>query len=309
MNCKIEMPNGLKMECNEGVEKLFNLLKNMNDFGLLPKDEKKEPTVSVKVDVENIEKVKSELERIKSEHEKLIQENNMLKTENEDLKTQILGIQQDTSDIDYLQGEIERLEKENNKLVNENVELNNKIKELENKLSEQPKIYVESRYVPDQHIHEVKEEKINPLNVAKNIIPDNYNSPSGNLLKNISKSINNDKVIEQPSDNKVDFNPNNAKDLAWLQNQLGASVQNNKSEETPIQPIDNREMIDGYYIERNSNGQIVKINNIDLTTSEIMGLQYKITTVPKIMENKKLIEENDKANASMASGWGEQYGD
>lgn len=284
MNCKIEMPNGVKMECNEGVEKLFNLYKNLADFGLLPKDEKKEPTVSVKVDVENLEKVKYELDKIKSEHERLIQENNMLKVENEDLKTQLLGIQQDTSDIDYLTGEVEKLENQNKKLVNENVELNNKIKELENKLSEQPKEYVESRYNPEEHIHDIKEEKVNPLEIPKPEIE------QSNEEKN----------------NQNDFNPNNSKDLAWLQNQLGAKVEDNKSkEEVNKQPIeDNREMVDGYHVERNQQGQIVKINDIDLGASEIMGLQYKITTVSKIMENKKLIEENNKQNA-MASGWGE----
>lgn len=267
MNCKLEMPNGVKMECNEGVEKLFNLYKNLNDFGLITKSAT--PSERVVGDSTIQEELKKYMERCK----KLTDENALLKGENENLTTQLLGIQNDTTDLDFLHGEVERLEK---------VESDLKAK-LQTQKEDYEKEIDKLKKQRDDLVKQNEEKELQP-NENKNIII----APK---VENIETTT---PKIEIPSNNKEDFNPNNAKDLAWLQEQLGGK----KEEAEPIS--NNREMIDGYYVERNAQNQIYKINDIELQPAEIMGLQYHITTVGKMMENKKMMANNDKA---IVHGW------
>lgn len=277
MNCKLEMPNGVKIECNEGVEKLFDLYKSLNDSGLI---DKKTNTLPNNIDKNYIQ---SELDKCIERCQRLTNENALLKGENENLTTQLLGIQNDTTDLDFLNGEVERLEKVESelkiKLQKQKEDYENKILELENKL---------------KSIDIVSE----GTSQDKVIIP---KVPTNNEIKNVIPQIPKPNKIEIPSNNQEDFNPNNAQDLAWLKEQLGSG----KKEEDvniPEPNKDTREMVDGYYVERNTQGQIVKIDDIQLEVSEIMGLQYKITTVKKIMDSRKMMSENDKV---IASGWEE----
>lgn len=271
MNCKLEMPNGVKIECNEGVEKLFNLYKNLSDFGLI--DNKNNNSQNTIYDVN----IKNELDKCVERCQKLTNENSILKSQNEELTTQLLGIQNDTTDLDYLNGEVERLEKVESdlkaKLQTQKEDYEKKISELENKLKK-AQLDIEP---------EPKEVKPQP----------NINIPEIKTVKPQPET-----KIEIPSNNSGgDFNPNNKADLAWLRGQLS----NENPEENKNNIVDNREMIDGYYVERNSQGQIIKINDKILSTSEMIGLQYKITTVKKLMDNQKTIESNN----SIVSGWEE----
>lgn len=265
MLTKLEI-NGIKIESDEGVERVFSMLKNIKDFNLEnigkediqnnngDSDELKKEIVNKDKHISSLEKsvttLNNNIKDLKSENEKLNKENTGLKEEKEK----------------YL-SEIKNLQKEINGLRKELEEVKSKKSEMTVVLDEQPK--------PKK---EVETETTKPEEKTQ-----------------------------------VDFNPNNANDIAWLKNELGNNDSDVKvatpipnpipTTESQITPSPQGEVINGIkVIKDDKTGEIIQLDEYVLTLHEKTLLKVGLTTPEKIISNRRTMKESDEI---IAHGWGD----
>lgn len=293
MITKLEI-NGIKIESDEGVEKVFSMLKNIKDFNLenVGKNIEKNPKndgecyelkdtihkkdkliISLQQSISElnatIKTLKEEKEKYALDHDKISKDYQALEKENAMLK----------NDISSLECNVKSLMEENYNLKN-----NNSV----DSIKEQPKA-----------VEMVKEKKIE----VKTDESKQELEPTGN----------------------VDFNPNNEKDIAWLKDTLKEKEPLEKKDvvETPCVPPsievpkampkndkieipaelndDPVEIINGIKIVRDSKtGEIIKLDEYVLTSHERVLLKVNLTTPEKILSGRKTMKEADE---TIAHGW------
>lgn len=297
MNTKIKLPNGLEIECAEGAVKSFDLLINLKQNGFI------ETTTTNSTEVDN-----SKFIELENSYNILVEKYNALKETHEELENQMLGnMQNDTNeDVEKLTTQLDLVLKENEEIKKELVEREKNEKSLESEIVS-------------------KTEEISKLNSAMELMQTQISQT--NVVEVMEqKAV---EVIEKAKENVVaiekttqDFDPNNPNDLAWLKENLSVapkvveevkpvvSIPTFEIPKVPtptiqeVAPVQNGEFVDGYLVERNSAGDIIKANNIELQPNEKMSLKFKLATVKTVVENRMLIENGKKEN-NIATGWGE----
>lgn len=304
MNTKIKLPNGLEIECAEGAVKSFDLLINLKQNGFI------ETTTTNSTEVDN-----SKFIKLENSYNILVEKYNALKETHEELENQMLGnMQNDTNE------DMEKLTAQLDLVLKENEELKGKLVEKENIIKNNDK----SIYELEDSLA-IKENEIIKLNNAIELLKTQTVEPPITEVME-QKAI---EVIEKAKENVVvtekttqDFDPNNPNDLAWLKENLSVapkvveevkpvvSIPTFEIPKVPtptiqeVAPVQNGEFVDGYLVERNSAGDIIKANNIELQPNEKMSLKFKLATVKTVVENRMLIENGKKEN-NIATGWGE----
>ncbi|MGL5189687.1 MAG: hypothetical protein ACRC7S_08545 [Cetobacterium sp.] len=289
MNTKIKLPNGLEIECAEGAVKSFDLLVNLKQQGF--------------IECNNVEVDNSKFVELETSYNELATKYSKLVESHEELENQMLGNMQNTD----VSEDMEKLTKQLELVLKENEELKGKLVEKENIIKNN-----------DKSIHEledsliIKDNEIAKLNNAIELLKtQTVELPITGLEE---KKV---EVIPQKVENKTtDFDPNNPKDLEWLKASLNANPVQQVEEVKPVtpsfelpkiqtpQPIQNGEFVDGYLVERNSNGDIIKADGLDLMPNERTSIKFGIATVKKVVENRRLIEHG-KSQENIATGWGE----
>ncbi|MGL5189785.1 MAG: hypothetical protein ACRC7S_09070, partial [Cetobacterium sp.] len=274
MNTKVKLPNGVEIECAEGAVKAFDLLVNLKQQGFMSQP----AHTHTVVDNSNTDALQNEIEVLRRENQEL--KDNMI----------ILGSQND---------DMESFQENYNKLLDEKDLLSKRVLELENMLknkdSEITKLTTE--------IDLLKLDQLPQEEIIREDLP-----PKNEVIGKESKT-----------ETSQDFDPNKPEDAEWLRRELGQKI------ETPVvappvftlptpKPVEEVEVVetttvqeDGEYIDglrviRNQAGDIIQIEEFELTPPECMSLKFKISTVDKVYSNRKMIEDGKK-ESSMAQGW------
>lgn len=282
MKTYIEL-EGIKIECNEGAEKAFNLLKNIKDFKLDEKNVNNTPNKEIVSVIDNtlVESLKLEIENLKKENKDLNDNISIISSMNnsedealtENYNKALDKIENLEKELIVKNGDIETLKHNIKNLEEEKTKLNNAIELMKTQVS-QPV---------------AKEEPV--------------------------------KIEEVKKVDTKDFDPNNKEDIDWLKKELNTAptpiiptpeVVIPKVEipqtvviptpEVKVEQPTNGEYIDGHLVERNGAGDIIKVGDAVLNPHECMALKFKITTVAQIVSNRAMMEDTNK-NRAMAQGW------
>ncbi|MGL4453314.1 MAG: hypothetical protein ACRCXT_09770 [Paraclostridium sp.] len=295
MNTKIKLPNGLEIECAEGAIRLLDLLVNLKQQGF--------------IECNNVEVDNSKYIELETSYNELATKYSKLVEKHEELENQMLGNMQNTD----VSEDIEKLTTQLELVLKENEELKGKLVEKENIIKNNDK----SIYELEDSLT-IKDNEIAKLNNAIELLKTQTVEPQITGLE--EKKVEVVEVIPQKVENKTtDFDPNNPKDLEWLKASLNANPAQQVEEVKPVttsmpsfelpkiqtpQPIQNGEFVDGYLVERNSNGDIIKADGLELMPNERTSIKFGIATVKKVVENRRLIEHG-KNQENIATGWGE----
>lgn len=285
MNTKIKLPNGLEIECAEGAVKSFDLLVNLKQQGF--------------IECNNVEVDNSKFIELEASYNELATKYSKLVESHEELENQMLcNIQNNDVNED-----VEKLTKQLELVLKENEQLKDEIKIKDDNLE---LLYSNL---------ESKDTEIMKLNTSIELLKTQTVEPPITGLE--EKKVEVVEVIPQKVENKTtDFDPNNPKDLEWLKASLNANPVQQVEEVKPVtpsfelpkiqtpQPIQNGEFVDGYLVERNSNGDIIKADGLELMPNECTSIKFGIATVKKVVENRRLIEHG-KSQENIATGWGE----
>lgn len=290
MNTKIKLPNGLEIECAEGAVKSFDLLVNLKQQGF--------------IECNNVEVDSSKFVELETSYNELATKYSKLVESHEELENQMLGNMQNTDvseDVEKLTKQLELVLKENEELKSEITNKDNYIESINSEITSRDNEIIKL----NNAIELLKTQTVEPQIVEV-------------MEKKAVEMINNAKENMQPKvENKTtDFDPNNPKDLEWLKANLNANPVPQVEEVKPVtpsfelpkiqtpQPIQNGEFVDGYLVERNSNGDIIKADGLELMPNECTSIKFGIATVKKVVENRRLIEHG-KSQENIATGWGE----
>ncbi|MGL5749451.1 MAG: hypothetical protein ACRCXT_02900 [Paraclostridium sp.] len=289
MNTKIKLPNGLEIECAEGAIKSFDLLVNLKQQGF--------------IEYNNVEVDNSKYINLETSYNELATKYSKLVESHEELENQMLGNMQNTD----VSEDMEKLTKQLELVIKENEELKGKLVEKENIINNNDK----SIYELEDSLT-IKDNEIAKLNNAIELLKTQTVEPPITGLEEKEVEVTQPKVENKTTD----FDPNNPKDLEWLKASLNANPTSQVEGVKPVtpsfglpkiqtsQPIQNGEFVDGYLVERNSNGDIIKADGLDLMPNERTSIKFGIATVKKVVENRRLIEHG-KSQENIATGWGE----
>lgn len=265
MQSTIEI-KGIKITSDEGLEKIFSMIKNLNDFKILSNEESNIKEINNPViDVDQIKRdYEEELESKQKEIYSLIQKNDILSKEIDEKEKVITDkngeIKSLSTMIDTLSVMIDEKEKE--------------ILELKNKivLKEKEKEKINIIIPKEPEIKETPEET-KPIENTNTDFNPNNESDIAWLMNALSTP---EVKVETPIEKPV----------------------------IPEAPKDNdKEYInDSIYVKRDLNGDITQINEFVLEPREKQLLKMKVTTIENLLNTRTMMKNNDELN-KMAHGW------
>lgn len=300
MNTKIE-GNGFKIESDEGLDKIKEILPLFISKENKPILENTSKNLTATLDIKDSEGIKEKLKEVSEalESSKIAMTN--LKGEKLEMETQKMGFQEEVNILtEKLEDKINENEKLYSKLqsqVEQNTKLtkeNNSLKEIILELEKDIEINKEQQN-KNQEVAEV---------VQKEVVKDDVE-----ILEQATKTT--PKTVEIKEEVKRDFNPQNPEDIANLEKKLKATLQPNFIEEnvdvvkkTPIVEVEEvkQEIIDGHSIVRNEEGNVIQIDSVILSLNEQFALQAGLTTVVNLAHNHQSLLQSRKEDAERVIG-------
>lgn len=300
MNTKIE-GNGFKIESDEGLDKIKEILPLFISKENKPILENTSKNLTATLDIKDSEGIKEKLKEVSEalESSKIAMTN--LKGEKLEMETQKMGFQEEVNILtEKLEDKINENEKLYSKLqgqIEQNTKLtkeNNSLKEIILELEKDIEINKEQQN-KNQEVAEV---------VQKEVVKDDVE-----ILEQATKTT--PKTVEIKEEVKRDFNPQNPEDIANLEKKLKATLQPNLIEEnvdvfkkTPIVEVEEvkQEIIDGHSIVRNEEGNVIQIDSVILSLNEQFALQAGLTTVVNLAHNHQSLLQSRKEDAERVIG-------